>query len=64
MSDVLEIPDSLAWRAGMLHVRDRNLRIIQQPREQAIIDCRFSPGSKPEILHALQRAADAIREAP
>jgi hypothetical protein len=64
MSDVLEIPDSLAWRAGVLHERERAIRVLHQLREQAIIDCRFSPGSKPEILHALQRAADAIREAP
>jgi hypothetical protein len=62
--DILVIPDSTAWRAGVLHERERSLGIIQQLREQAVVDRRFSPDSKPEILHALQRAADAIREAP
>jgi hypothetical protein len=62
--DILAIPDSTAWRAGVLHERERTLRILHQLREQAIIDRRFSPDAKPEILHALQRAASAIREAP
>lgn len=63
-SDILAIPDSTAWRAGVMHERERTLRILRQFREQAIIDCRYSPDAKPEILHALQRAASSIREAP
>jgi hypothetical protein len=47
-----------------MHERERTLRILRQFREQDIIDCRYSPDAKPEILHALQRAASSIREAP
>jgi hypothetical protein len=62
--NILAIPDSLAWEAGVHHERERNLRIIQQLREQATIDCRFSRNFRIGRLDALERAADAIREAP
>ncbi len=62
--DILAIPDSLAWEAGVHHERERNLRIIQQLREQANFDCRFSRNFRLGFDDALERAADAIREAP
>ncbi len=62
--DILEIPDSLAWEAGVHHERERNLRIIQQLREEATIDCRFSRNFRLGFDDGLKRAADAIREAP
>ncbi|GDX75993.1 hypothetical protein LBMAG41_10690 [Cyanobium sp.] len=62
--DILAIPDSLAWDAGVHHERERNLRIIQQLLEQSPLDSRFSRNSRLGFDLALQRAADAIREAP
>ncbi len=61
--DILAIPDSLAWQVGVHHERERNLRIIQQICEQATIDCRFSRNFRLGFDDALERAADAIREA-
>jgi hypothetical protein len=62
--DILAIPDSTAFRAGVLHERERSLRIIQQLEEQSRKDCRLSRDCKPEIIHTLKAVARAIREAP
>ncbi len=62
--DILAIPDSLAWEAGVHHERERNLRIIQQLLEDLPSYKYFSRLTRLGFKIALERAADAIREAP
>jgi len=62
--DILAIPDSLAWEAGVHHERERNLRIIQQLLDDLPNDKYFNRLTKAGFKIAIQRAADAIREAP
>ena len=60
----LEIPDSLGWRAGVLHERERIIRLMEQRREDICIPA-FTNW---DIIHReaarfqLQRAIDAIQE--
>jgi hypothetical protein len=37
--DVLSIPDSAAWRAGVLHERERIIKILRTMKENLIADC-------------------------
>jgi hypothetical protein len=60
----LELPDSLGWRAGVLHERERIIRLLEQRREDLC-----NPGFtnwdvwRCEAARSqLQRAIDAIQE--
>ncbi len=67
--DILSIPDSPAWSLGVLHERERIIRLLQQRREDLCAPPCPAGISGRELSHrgayreALQQAITAIREA-
>lgn len=59
--DILGLPDSMAWRAGVLHERERIARMADAVAEQLIIAPK---GPNHACRGILQRFAQAIRETP
>lgn len=63
-ADILQIPDSAAWRAGQLAERERILHLIDHIREDLLADrgdiTLFEMNA---VRRALKRLARAIAEA-
>lgn len=63
-SDILQIPDSLAWRVGQLAERERIIRLIEDIREDLLAergDISFFEMNA--VRRTLKRLARAIAEA-
>jgi hypothetical protein len=61
--DILGLPDSMAWRAGVLHERERIARMAADLAEQLILV--NAPVAQRQFARGtLQRFAQAIRETP
>ena len=60
----LEIPDSLGWRAGTIHERERILLVLRTLREDLIAAAAFSPEQLRGARSALHLALAAIEDHP
>ena len=58
----LEIPDSLGWRAGVMHERQRILLLLRCIREDLIAAAAFSPEQLRGARSALTLAEAALQE--
>ncbi|NBW17241.1 MAG: hypothetical protein EBR82_55610 [Caulobacteraceae bacterium] len=60
----LELPDSLAWRADVLHERERIIRLLEQRREDLCDPafCNWDVVRREAARSQLRRAIEAILE--
>jgi hypothetical protein len=61
--DILAIPDSTAWRAGVLHERERLLRIATELAEEVVL-LPISFAEKIAARRIMGSYITAIRETP
>lgn len=63
--DVLQIPDSAAWRAGQIAERERILAVIRHVTEELCLpNPAYDSHQRRMMQRCLKRLAGAITEAP
>lgn len=64
MSCPLELPDSTAWRAGVLHERERIIKVLRTMKEDLMVDCHgLSTAELRGAIGVLDGVSQALREA-
>jgi phosphoenolpyruvate carboxylase len=64
VSSPLELLDSIAWRAGVLHERERIIKVLRFMKEELMADCRgLSRDELRGAIGVLDGVSQGLREA-